>query len=242
MKQTYPVKFRKEVMEAIYSRFCRPLLLSLFFLQSLALFAQKGVEISHYLLPEFRDGVVLMRDGRRNPAKLNYNAASEEMVFLQNEQKLAIAEPSLSQVDTVFLHDRKFVVHNRKFMELLHQDDFTLLAYYKCKVIPPGKPSAYGGTSQTSSVDSYSSWAAGGRVYDLKLPDDFEVKPFNIYYLRDGDEWKEWRTMRQLKNHFKKDKEQLDQYLKEPKVDFNDAAAVTRLIYFMETTNHSSQN
>ncbi len=203
-----------------------------------ALFAQpQGKEISHYLFPEFGEGVVLMKDGRRNPTKLNYNAASEEMIFIQNEQKLAIAEPSLSQVDTIFLNDRKFVLHNKKFMEILHQDDFTLLAYYKCKVIPPGKPAGYGGTSQTSSVDSYSSLSSGGRMYDLKLPDDFEIKPFNIYYLQDGDGWKEWRTMRQLKNHFKKNKKQLDEYLKDQKVDFDDAAAMLRLICFMKTTD-----
>lgn len=242
MKQTCPVSCRKGLMGAIYSRFCKPLLLSFFLLQSLSLFSQKGVEISHYLFPEFGEGVVLMRDGRRNPAKLNYNAASEEMVFMQNEQKLAIAEPSLSQVDTLFLYDRKFVLHNMKFMEILHQGDFTLLAYYKCKVIPPGKPAGYGGTSQTSSVDSYSSWSMDGRVYDLKLPDDFEVKPFNIYYLNDGAGWKELKTLRQLKNHFKKSKKQLDQYMKEQKVNFEDAAAITRLIYFMETTDHSSLN
>lgn len=242
MKQTYLLLCRKTKMGAIYSRFCKLLLLSSFLLQSLAFFAQQKVEVSHYLFPEFREGVVLMKDGRRNPAKLNYNAASEEMVFMQNKQILAISEPSLSQVDTVFFNDRKFVLHNMKFMEILHQGDFKLFAYYKCKVIPPGKPAGYGGTSQTSSVDSYSSWSMDGRVYELKLPDDFEVKPFNIYYLNDGAGWKEFKTMRQLKNHFKKSKKQLDQYLKEQKVDFDDAEAVRRLIYFMDTTDHSSLN
>ena len=179
-----------------------------------------------------------MKDGRRNPTRLNYNAASEEMVFIQNEQKLAIAEPSLSQVDTIFLYDRKFVLHNKKFMEILHQDDFTLLACYKCKVIPPGKPAGYGGTSQTSSVDSYSSLSSGGRMYELKLPDDFQVKPYTIYYLDNGSGRKEIKSMRQLKGQYKKEGKQFDQYLKEKKVDFEDQQAVVQLIYFMETTSH----
>lgn len=210
-------------------------LLIILFVQGALCAQPKGKEISHYLFPEFGEGVVLMKDGRRNPAKLNYNAASEEMVFMQNEQKLAIAEPSLSQVDTIFLHDRKFVLHNKKFTEILHQDDFTLLAYYKCKVIPPGKPAGYGGTSQTSSVDSYSSWSSGGRMYDLKLPDDFEIKPFTIYLLDDGSGWKEFKSMRQLKSLYKKEKKRVDQYLKEQKVDFEDTDAVTQMIYTFET-------
>ncbi len=211
------------------------MLLILLFVQC-TLYAQtKGKEISHYLFPEFVQGTVLMKNGQKNPAKLNYNAASEEMVFMQNDKVLALAEPSLSQLDSVFLYDRKFVLHNKKFVEVLHRDGFTLLASYKCKVIPPGKPAAYGGTSQTSAADSYSSWSSGGRVYELQLPDDFQVKPYTIYFLDNGSGLKEFKSMRQLKSHYKKDKKRVDQYLKEQKVDFEDTGAMTQMIYTLET-------
>ncbi len=213
-------------------------LFTLLFVQG-ALFAQpQGKEISHYLFPEFVQGVVLMKNGQKNPALLNFNAASEEMVFNQNGQMLALAEPTLSQLDTVFLQDRKFVLYNKKFLEVLHQDGYSLFAQYKCRVIPPGKPAAYGGTSQTSSTDSYSSLSSGGRVYELKLPDDFQVKPYTIYFLDNGSGRKEIKSMRQLKGQYKKDGKQFDQYLKKKKVDFEDQQAVAELIYFMETTNH----
>jgi hypothetical protein len=120
MKQAFSESYKKLVMA----------ILCLFFLQSYSLFAQvKGVEISHYLYPEFADGVVLMKDGRRNPTKLNYNAATEEMLFKQNERVLALAEPSLSQIDTVFLKNSKFILYKKKFMEVLQQDNLTFLVY-----------------------------------------------------------------------------------------------------------------
>lgn len=228
MKQTYSVTYKKGLM----------LILSFLLLQSYSLFAQvRGVEISHYLFSEFGDGVVLMKDGRRNPTKLNYNAATEEMLFKQNDRVLALAEPSLSQIDTVFLQGRKFILHKKKFMELHQQENLSFLVYYRCKVIPPGKPAAYGGTSQTSSVDSYSSMALDGRVYELKLPDDFDVKPYNQYYLKDGEVWKEFITMRQLKSYYKKSKKKLDDYLKANSVDFANAPEVMQLIQFMENAN-----
>lgn len=229
MKQAFSESYKKLVMA----------ILCLFFLQSYSLFAQvKGVEISHYLYPEFADGVVLMKDGRRNPTKLNYNAATEEMHFKQNERVLALAEPSLSQIDTVFLKNSKFILYKKKFMEVLQQDNLTFLVYYRCKIIPPGNPAAFGGTSQTSSVDSYSSLALDGRVYELKLPDDYDVKPYNVYYLKDGGDWKEFITMRQLKSYYKKNKKQLDAYLKANPVDFNEATEVMKLIQYMENTEH----
>lgn len=213
-------------------------LFTLLFVQG-ALYAQpQGKEISHYLFPEFVQGVVLMKNGQKNPALLNFNAASEEMIFDRNGQMLAFAEPTLSQLDTVFLKDRKFVLYNKKFLEVLHQEGYSLFAQYKCRVIPPGKPAAYGGTSQTSSTDSYSSLASGGRLYELKLPDDFQVKPYTIYYLDNGSGRKEIKSMRQLKGQYKKDGKLFDQYLKEKKVDFEDQQAVAQLIYFMETTSH----
>ena len=209
--------------------------LIILFLACLPLFSQQTKEISHYLFPEFTPGIVLMKDGKKNAALLNFNAATEEMVFNQNGQVLALGEPSLSQTDTVFIGNRKFILHNNQFMEVLHGDGYKFLAEYKCRVIPPGKPAAYGGTSQTSSSDSYSSWASGGKVYELKLPDDFQVKPYTVYWLDKGSGWEEIKSVRQLKNLYKKRKEQYSQYTNDNKIDFEDQEAVAQLIHFMET-------
>lgn len=51
------------------------------FLMSLSLIGQQTKDISHYLFPEFVQGVVLMKSGQKNPAMLNFNAATEEMGF-----------------------------------------------------------------------------------------------------------------------------------------------------------------
>lgn len=178
-----------------------------------------------------------MKGGRENSALLNYNAATEEMVFDQNGQVLALSEPSLSQIDTVFINERLFVLHKNKFTEVLNSDNYRLLALYKCRILPPGKPVAYGGTSQTSSVDSYSSWQGDGRMYDLKLPDDFEVKPYTIYFLDSGSGWKEIKSMKQLKRHYRKHKTAFEQYVSQHKPDYEDQESMSLLIRFMETNN-----
>lgn len=211
------------------------IMLFLLFTVQCLLFGQQTKEISHYLFPEFASGTVLMKDGRRNPALLNFNAATEEMVFNQNGQVLALAEPTLTQTDTVIIGSRRFVLHNHHFVEVLHGDGYKLFAQYKCRVIPPGKPAAYGGTSQTSSTDSYSSWSSGGNVYELKLPDDFQVKPYTIYWLDNGSGWEEIKSLRQLKNAYKKSKDQYSRYTADNKVDFEDQAAVAQLVHFLET-------
>ena len=237
MKRTCPAISRKEPVVAKNPLLCASLILLLFLMMNASAYARQRKEISHYLFPEFVQGKVLMKNGQENPALLNFNAATEEMVFNQNGQVLALSEPSLSQIDTVYISGRKFVLYKKKFVEVLHRDGYLLCAQYKCRIIPPGKPAGYGGTSQTSSVDSYSSWSRGGRFYELQLPDDFEVKPYTIYILDNGAGWKEIKLMRQLKSLYKKNKQQYDQYIADHKVEFEDQDAIAQLIHFMETTN-----
>ncbi len=195
---------------------------------------EKG--IFHYLLPQFTQGTVLLKNGTKNPALLNYNAATEEMIFDQNGQKLAFAEVTLNQLDTVFIQDRRFVLlDNNKFAEVIHHDGYTLLVQHKCRIIPPGRPAAYGGTSQTSSVTSYSSWAESGRIYQLELPNDFKVSNSMVFWLDDGNGLKSFSSMGQIKKQYNKKKSLYTKYTKENKVDFKDLESVAALVHYMET-------
>ncbi|WP_352423603.1 hypothetical protein [Proteiniphilum sp.] len=199
---------------------------------------RQGKEIYHYILPEFTKGTVLMKDGTKNPALLNYNAATEEMIFDQNGQKLAFAELTLNQLDTVFIENRKFVLLDKnKFAEVIHRDGYKLLVQHKCRIIPPGKPAAYGGTSQTSSTTSYSSWSGSGVIYQLDLPDDFKVNSSVIYWLDNGEGLKSFSSMGQLKKIYNKQKSLYNKYTRENKVDFKDTEAVASLIHYMETNS-----
>ncbi len=211
------------------------LFIFLFFTIATGLNAQQLKEISHYLFPEFKNGVVLMKSGTENPAQLNYNSATEEMVFMQGEQVLALAEITLSQLDTVFIEGRKFVLQNNKFAEVIHDNDYTLLIEHKCRVLAPGKPSGYGGTSQTSAISSYSSLSMGGQMYELELPDDFTVKPYFIYWLNDGSGWKEFRTISSLRRFYRKDRKEYNNYAKENNVDFDNPESITKLIEHIVT-------
>lgn len=205
------------------------------FLLSMSLLSQQSKEVSHYLLPDFTPGTVLMKNGTRNPALLNYNAASEEMIFDQNGQKLALANPTLGLIDSVFIADKTFVRQSNKFMEVLFQKDFQLFAEHKCRVTPPPKPAAYGGTSETSSVDTYSSWSSDGRMYNLQLPDDFKVRPYAVYWLRKDGKMRNFVSMGQIRKFYAKKKKQLKTYEETNKTDFEDAESITKLFQFMES-------
>ena len=210
------------------------LISSLIFISS---YAQSNyIETSHYLFPEFTQGVILMKAGTRNNAMLNYNSLTEEMIFENNGQKKAIGINEILLVDTVFIKDRKFVALNGKFVELVYHSKWDLYVEHKCKVEEQGKPAGYGGTSQTGAATSVSSLYTQGRVvYDLKLPDDYKTKPYSIYWLKKNGELYKFMNMRELKKLYEYKKQLFKKYLKINRVKYQDQEGIIQLIGYMES-------
>jgi hypothetical protein len=194
------------------------------------------IETSHYLFPEFTQGVILMKDGKRNDALLNYNSLTEEMIFDNKGQKKAIAINEILLVDTVFIKDRKFVPLNGKFVELVYHSKWDLFVEHKCKVEEQGKPAGYGGTSQTGAATAVSSLYTQGRVvYDLKLPDDYKTKPYTIYWLKKNGELNKFINMRELKKLYKDKKNLFKEYLKLNRVKYQNQDSIIQLIEYLES-------
>ena len=197
---------------------------------------QNNIETSHYLFPEFTQGVVLMKDGKRNNALLNYNSLTEEMIFENNGQKRAIGTNEILLVDTVFMMDRKFVVLDGKFVELVYHSKWDLYTEHKCKVEEQGKPAGYGETSQTGAATSVSSLYKDGRVvYNLKLPDDFKTKPYTIYWLKKDREIYKFINIRELKKLYEDKKDLFKKYSKINRVKYQDQESIIQLIEYLES-------
>ena len=202
---------------------------------SISLHAQETVNLSHYVFPDFQPGVLLLKNGVRNNAKLNYNAASEEMVFDENGKMLAIGDAVLPQIDTVFVSDEKFIRLNNKFVKIIiDEPEIDLFVEHKCRLIPPGKPAAYGGTSQTSSTTSYSSIMSDGKVYNLKLPDDYKVIPYNVFWINRNGKLQSFSNIGQLKRIYRDKKKIIDNYLKKNDVKLTNEKSIEDTVIFME--------
>lgn len=200
----------------------------------------KFVETSHYLFPEFNQGVVLMKDGKRNNHLLNYNSLTEEMIFDKKGMKLAIGENEIRQVDTVFIKDRKFVALNNKIVELIYQLNWVLYVEHKCKLNEPGKPSGYGGTSTTTAIKTYSRFYSEGNIHELKLPDGYEIEPYTYYWLKKNGELYRFINMKELKKLYKDKKDLIKKYSKTNRVKYHDQDSIIQLIGFLESKRNSA--
>jgi len=194
-----------------------------------------GVELTHYIFPEFTPGVVLMKSGIRHNVLLNYNSLTEEMIFDDKGKKLAIGKEEQERVDTVYIGNRKFFTLDGKFVELLYHSKCDLYAEHRCNIKYPGKAAGYGGTSETTAVDSYSTMYARGIMYELKLPDGFETRPYIIYCLKKNGKLNKVVSMKQLTKLYDDQEALFRDYVDNHEVDYNNPESIVELIKYLET-------
>lgn len=214
--------FKKITILVLFSTFC------------LSAYSQTEIiPVTHYLFPEFRQGTVLMKTGEKQQTLLNYNTLTSEMIFELKGTRFALGQ--LELVDTIYISGRKFVVFNENIVEvLLKCPDYQLFADHRSTILDPGKPAAFGGTSQVSSTTYLSSFYASGKVYDLRLDEGVETKPSIEYWYLKADESKRFLSLRQLINGFPEKKNQIKAYRKSHELNFENQNSVASFVRFLE--------
>jgi hypothetical protein len=156
------------------------------------------------------------------------------MIFKDKGKTYALGYTETQLMDTIFVMGRKFFTLNNKIVELLINSTCDLYAENKCSVIHKGKQTAYGGTSQTAATSSLGSYKSGGAFYDINMPEDFEFKPYNHYWLRRNGELNKFTNIRQLMKLYDDRTDLFKAYVKENDIKFDNQESIVRLIDYLE--------
>lgn len=191
--------------------------------------------LSHYVFSEFENGTIFMKDGSKIDIPLNFNSASEQIVFIRNGQKLALADETILNVDSVFIRNKKFVLVEDKFMEKISGINYDLFIEYKCKVTPPREDKeGYGVKSRTASINTYHRAYGPGGIYELKLPEDFIVKPYVEYKVKIKDKIYSFNSVRQLLKLYSNQKQKVNNYTSVNEIDINNIENIRKFIQYMQ--------
>jgi hypothetical protein len=188
------------------------------------------IGISHYIFPSFTKGKILLKTGIVKEVVLNYNSLTEEMIFEANGTKLALANPE--NVDTIYISDKKFITSGATYYEVLENLQIPLLIRHLCNLLPPGKASGYGGTSETSSIETTSTFYTSGGAYEMKLPEGYKVKPYVEYNLKVGNDYKRIYSTNTVIKCFPAKKGAIQEFVKKNKTDFKKEEDIRSLIIF----------
>jgi hypothetical protein len=185
---------------------------------------------TQFLLPELFAAKISFKDGSAINARMNYNILSEKMIFEKNNKVFDLV--NTEKIDTVFFPGRKFIPMNEIFIEVFDKSSIPLFTQFKGDLIPPGKPSGYGGTSQTSSIESIATIYGGAQSYNLKLPSDYTVKLTVINWVRINGKMEKFISERQFLKLFKSQETEIRKFIKTNNINFNNRNDIVKLLAF----------
>lgn len=197
------------------------------------LFAQD--KVVHFVYPQFKPATVLYNNGNVSNTELNYNKATEEMVYTDPSGKRMALYP-IDKIDTVFLAEKKFVPVGRVFYEVAGVGKYPLYIAHKCRMSLVSSNVGYGNSS-TTAVENISSLASSGEVYQLKLPDNYKASPSTIYYVKINNEFVKINKLKDLAALFPNKEKDLTAFIKKDKLKNNEGGYLKLLDYITTLTD-----
>jgi hypothetical protein len=186
--------------------------------------------LPQYLFPDFSTSTIKMKVGKSMNLILNYNIISGKMVFLQKDQVFDMVNPDAT--DTVFINDRKFIPVGKVFYEVLIEKPVYLYIEHKGKIEEPGKPAAYGGTSQVSSSSYLSGVEMNSSFYNMKLPGELIVKSDQVFWISINSNKYSFNNERQFAKIFPGKEDMIKSYIKDHHSKFENLQDVKKLVLY----------
>lgn len=189
-----------------------------------------------FLLKDFQESLIYYKDGRVFGVKVNYSLVRNAFMFIDakdNNQKI-FAEPDM--VRSIKAGNRTFQIAPTGFaIEVLQWEPY-LAVQYRGKARPEGKKVAYGGRSETSAVDSYSSFQSGGQQYNLDS-EKIILAGIDLRYLVNikGKEKGFISPKQFLKLYPKTQVKAIQAFMKEQRINFTNPDQVLKLLNYAES-------
>ncbi|MCE5346188.1 MAG: hypothetical protein LLG13_07880 [Bacteroidales bacterium] len=192
-----------------------------------------GQKINEKLLPQFlytdfNTSQVKMKSGQVFTSLMNYNTITEKMIFIKGDQYYSLTNPEL--VDTVYLNGKVFIPVGKVYYEILLEGPVSLFAQHKGELIAPGKPAAYGGTSQVSSSEYLSTVSLTGGEYNLPLPPDYTLEKTTVFWIRKESTWFDFATEKQFLKIFPGTSTRLKSFIKENRLKIDNPGHLKKLV------------
>jgi hypothetical protein len=183
--------------------------------------------LPQYLFPQFDSSIVRLKTGEFSKTLMNYNTLTERMAFYQKGAVLDLVKPE--SVEMIYIHKRVFVPFEKAFYEVILNSTVSFYIQHKSDMVSKGRPAALGTTSQTSGVTSVSKLVGPKNSYNMKLPEDFDIKPYKIYWVRINGEMHRFLNERQFLKIFPAQEDQLKKFIKESDININKPGDLLKL-------------
>ena len=192
--------------------------------------SKSTVNMSQYLFPEFSTCTIRSTSGTVSTENGNYNTITGKMAFMKGTTIYGLAVTR--QADTISFGNRHFVPFGEVFQEVVVNAPITLFIQHESRLISPGQPVGYGGTSKVSKVNTYSHLSTQSGIYSLEIPPDFEIKYMPVYRIRRNGEMHSFLGRTQFIKIFPEHKKEIGNFIKSQDIKMEDRDDLIRLVTY----------
>ena len=192
-----------------------------------------SADIYHY--PQFTNGKVFLRDGTKAAGKMNYNRLYGQMLFINPiGDTLALADEKNIKFIVI---DKDTFYYDGGYLRLIGNGGVVKLTEKQIWVLADiRKIGTHNRPTTTVAVTSFSSYTDGrdaAKSKDLIMNEDVVLRKETQYYF--GDKYNLFvpASKKGLLQLFPKEQQEIDNYLKETKVNFNKKDDVEKLYQFL---------
>ena len=221
-------------MKPINSYFKTTLFALLIVILSLDLSGQdnQGNPLPHFLFPSFKEGLVIMKDGKNFSALLNYHMVDEKIITELNGTYRYSKDPQL--MDTIYLENRIFVPVENMFYELLSSGPATFFLQNKSNFTPKGSDIGYGAKPKSVGRTQYSRFELSdlryfGEVAYMDLPPDVDITPASVFWVSKNGKLEKFSTEKQFLKLFPGYEPELKEFIKKENISIKSREDVIML-------------
>ena len=204
------------------------------------------------LFAEYQDGIALLRDGSKAPAKYNYSTVNKQIQYL-GDQDVIMTFRNPKEVSVVNVAGRVFEnTPEDGFLERIPVGSGFYYVQWGAKWISGGKDAGFGHRSQSASTSSYavsSSETTAGSAYDHQVQnptavnvsgsvngmrvthkDGMQTIPEYAYFLKINDKFKRFDSANSLAKALGCCKNEIQEFVKKERINFKEPEAVHRMM------------
>lgn len=181
-----------------------------------------------FLFDEFAKAQIKFRNRTQAAVSLNYDVANKKMLYTQGDDLMEVA--NIHTVDTIFVRGHKFIPVANVFYEVVPLKNGIVYIDWLIKDVNIGSKGALGAVTQGSvhnlqmsnlglnAVEMYTPY----KQQELGSTDLYQRKSDNTYFIRRKNKFVKLKTLKQLKKAFPDNKDKIDAFAKENKIDMKE--------------------
>jgi hypothetical protein len=186
-----------------------------------------------YRYPQFMEGKVFFRDGTVAEAKLNYHKLFEQVMYISNNDSLAVGNPETIKV--IVIGKDSFYYNKGTYYELVNTYKSIHLARKQIlQEVDQEKTGAYGQSyTNNSAVANKNYYTVDGKPR-LNVGESTLFSQKTEYYIsyKEGDFVS--ATKRNIEKLFSENSKQVKEYIKNNSVDFTKEGDLKKLLVFIQ--------